>query len=894
MSHEDYTPKVTAAQSRDTLNGQPANDHLNTSTPLAAVQPSMLDRALALAKCGIHVHPLCWADATGACGCHHKWDRSLKRYVDHEGKEIGKAPVTKGGYKSATLEPATIDEWWTRWPTANIGIALEASKLFVIDQDGPEAREEALAKGLRGGLDVQTGKGYHTYFHCPKGGPTVRKIGTGTSGKLDVLSDGYVIGPGSVHRNGTVYTPDRALDVAVMSEPPEWALDTANEPEPEPKPRAASSVRPTATPPDDDLLQIAFRAENGKQIRALYNGDISGYGDDESRAEMALCGYLAFYSGDDPARLDRWFRASGLMRDKWDRSATKTHQTYGQVTVEKAIASQPKFYTPPTRPQISKTVDHWPEPPDEKALYYGLPGAMVKVIEKYTEGDPAAVLMQLLVAYGNQIGPDIYTMVGAERHALHEFLALVGKTGSARKGNSFQPVAHLFSQVDSTWTKRRRSGFGSGEGLIQYVRDPNEKDDGVSDKRLLAMLPELAHVFAVNARQGNTLSETFRQAWDSGDLQITTRGSSVTATRPHISLIGHITAEDLRKNLTATEIANGFANRILWLAVRRSKRLDDPPIFEGPEVDKLVLALCRALERAKALAGICIQRDADAKVLWKKVYNELADLADEGEGILHELTARADIHIVRLSSIYAVFDGSPVVQIPHLVAAIELWAFVERSLQHIYGSAPRIDPDEETIWRRLQQCPASRNQLIDLFNRNRSAAQIEAVMERFEGRGLVRWEMVETGGRAAKVWSAVPGEDLFSFFSLSRYTRQPYLQTAREALAEHYQHNQHVSESIDRILSNDNYTNIPLHVYSNELPVFAVFGEEDPHGQPWEDWLLELEAEFAASHALRDNEINEISQSQEESVPPSPNGQLTLPAPPSVIQAHPHTKLRAC
>ena len=69
----------------------------------------------------------------------------------------------------------------------------------------------------------------------------------------------------------------------------------------------------------------------------------------------------------------------------------------------------------------------------------------------------------------------------------------------------------------------------------------------------------------VMTREGNTLSPVIRSAWDSGDLRSLTKNSPARATGAHVSIIGHITKDELRRLLTETESANGFANRFLFL-----------------------------------------------------------------------------------------------------------------------------------------------------------------------------------------------------------------------------------------------------------------------------------------------------------------------------------------
>jgi hypothetical protein len=58
-------------------------------------------------------------------------------------------------------------------------------------------------------------------------------------------------------------------------------------------------------------------------------------------------------------------------------------------------------------------------------------------------------------------------------------------------------------------------------------------------------------------------------------MQTLTRSSPAKASEPRIALVGHITVERLRRELTRTDAANGFGNRFLWICVRRSKLLPE-------------------------------------------------------------------------------------------------------------------------------------------------------------------------------------------------------------------------------------------------------------------------------------------------------------------------------
>lgn len=107
----------------------------------------------------------------------------------------------------------------------------------------------------------------------------------------------------------------------------------------------ATATQPTKPPvniPCDDeaLWKALFRKSNGASIRKLKDGDLSEHANDHSSADMALCNHLAWVTGKDAARIDRMFRQSALVRDKWER------EDYRTKTIDKAIASTPSTYDP--------------------------------------------------------------------------------------------------------------------------------------------------------------------------------------------------------------------------------------------------------------------------------------------------------------------------------------------------------------------------------------------------------------------------------------------------------------------------------------------------------------------------------------------------------------------
>ncbi len=86
---------------------------------------------------------------------------------------------------------------------------------------------------------------------------------------------------------------------------------------------------------DDKIIDMAGRSQNGSKFLSLYTGDWQSYYKSQSEADLSFCNMLAFWTGCDDVQMDRIFRASGLMREKWD----KKHgiNTYGDMTITKAI-----------------------------------------------------------------------------------------------------------------------------------------------------------------------------------------------------------------------------------------------------------------------------------------------------------------------------------------------------------------------------------------------------------------------------------------------------------------------------------------------------------------------------------------------------------------------------
>ena len=418
-----------------------------------------------------------------------------------------------------------------------------------------------------------------------------------------------------------------------------------------------------------------------------------------------------------------------------------------------------------------KPEERWPDALAQEALC-GLAGRVVATIDPNTEADQAAVLFQFLTALGNVVGRSANYQVEADSHYTNLYCVLVGQSSKARKGTSFGHVVRLFRPVDESWSTDRLvfGGLSSGEGLIWNVRDAIYRwerdrksgdseevlvDPGVTDKRLLVVESEFASTLRVMGREGNTLSPVIRNAWDRSDLQTMTKNSPAKATGAHISIVGHVTDDELRRYLTVTEAGNGFANRFLWVCVRRSKCLPEGGCLSEQNLEPLVRSLREAVEFARGTARI--ERDAEARELWAQVY---PGLSDGRPGLSGSVTSRAEAQTMRLALLYALLDQSTHIRTGHLLAALALWEYAEESAQCIFGDALG-DPLADEILALLRRNPdgLARTEVHHHFSRNRRSSDLQRAFESLVERKLASLTKRATRGRHAEVWAAIGRND---------------------------------------------------------------------------------------------------------------------------------------
>jgi hypothetical protein len=120
------------------------------------------------------------------------------------------------------------------------------------------------------------------------------------------------------------------------------------------------------------------------------------------------------------------------------------------------------------------------------------------------------------------------------------------------------------------------------------------------------------------------------------------------------------------------------------------------------------------------------------------------------------VTGRGDAITLRLSMVYALADGSAVIQRPHLKAAYAVWQFCCESARYLFGEDEPVSALEAKVLALVRNKPGiSRKEMYDAFNRNVSMKDIAYALSTLRAKRLLydaKGASTGKGGRPAERW----------------------------------------------------------------------------------------------------------------------------------------------
>jgi hypothetical protein len=404
----------------------------------------------------------------------------------------------------------------------------------------------------------------------------------------------------------------------------------------------------------------------------------------------------------------------------------------------------------------------------ESKATHGIAGRIARLATANSEADPVAVIATTLTWAAAEFGRCQFIFIGDDKHHSRHFCSIVGQSSRARKGTSKAPVKRIFEEADNirrnastlpfpsgSSLKVSNGPLSSGEGLVNAIRDKNEDDEndkGVADKRLLCIEGELGAALRAFQRSGNNLSMILRMAFDGEKIAPLTKNSRIAASEPHVNLVGHITRHELKELLSATEIWNGFGNRILWLCARRPKTVAFPTPMPNDEVTEIATELARVITLAHShgsKGGRELVMSNSAQDHWVNVYPELTQ---DHPGVLGAVTSRAEAHARRLALTYAQLDGADRIEIDHLEAALAFVRFAGDCAAYLFGGV-ELDPVAQRILEALSKGDKTQTEISGLFDRHLPKDQLASVLTDLQERGRITLRIEKTDGAPRKIWS---------------------------------------------------------------------------------------------------------------------------------------------
>ncbi|RZQ64471.1 DUF3987 domain-containing protein [Amycolatopsis suaedae] len=390
-------------------------------------------------------------------------------------------------------------------------------------------------------------------------------------------------------------------------------------------------------------------------------------------------------------------------------------------------------------------------------------GDVVGSVAEWTEGDPVNVLASLICVTGVNLGQGPHVRAGDDLHPLLVWPLIVGRTNSGRKGAGWATAKRIAAAaVPDFVTHNLKSGLTSGEGLAAMFTDTDtDEGDGEDtagparprsggrlppgDRRLLVFENEWAGVMARMRREGNALSATLRGAWEGGDLSTLAVTARIAPTS-HVGIVAHITPDEFKSKVSASDLAGGTYNRFLPIMVSRSRFLPGGQGAPLAVINGVGAALSERLEQGAKLGNLGFT--ADGADYWAQLYVEFGSDINE-TGPVEQFTSRAAPNCLRIAAIHACLDNDTAITARHLAAAAALVRYSIASARAVFShdqTAARIvafvaaDPDGRT-----------KTQITSGLFKNKPPKELNDVLEQLVNAGqLTAVDRPRTDGKSGR------------------------------------------------------------------------------------------------------------------------------------------------
>ncbi len=394
--------------------------------------------------------------------------------------------------------------------------------------------------------------------------------------------------------------------------------------------------------------------------------------------------------------------------------------------------------------------------PPTSEILIGPIGEWLSLVTPETETSQAALGIGVLTGLGAWLGKQISLTVGRIEHRTNLLGVIVGPSSYSRKGTAGSEARRLIRTIDVDFASDNyASGFGSGESIIDRLRDEETDNEGnvirgSFDQRIMVDEGEYARVLRASSRQGSILSDILRLAYDgSSKLEHrTVRGGTVVSTNHHVSMFGAITPEELIETFTMLSAVNGAGNRILWAWSNEHKTLPDG----GQDIDTLSVA--QAIRHSQTGGRILNYERTEAAVEWWRAHYPALRNLEHIPDRIRPIVNRSSDHVQRIALTYAATEpGVTQIDVRHLEAGM---AWVNHSIETVHATMGNLVSSEAAgkILVSLRSHPGQASSLTELhavLSRHYTATQVRSALYDLEHNGLVyAWQGDGSGAGGPK------------------------------------------------------------------------------------------------------------------------------------------------
>lgn len=669
-----------------------------------------------------------------------------------------KRPLTSRGFKDAHQDPVMARTFLAQPGQPNYGIVRplgEANPVGGLDLDGGDGRttwKEDWAELVRRlgpfpltFTDITPSRGRHVCFRWRTDLYGPRPPGDKMFGfTVRWPWAGYLVGPGSVV-DGKRYESNMA---DIVDLPRAWALAALEEAKP----------KLITTHETGKGLELPARVSEGGRYEAirtlvaqLYNRGLTPeLSWPVVRDQLVPRFAVGLPESEVRERFDRAWSGIG------DRLGPPRASTREERAEKAEIAATEAAFGDVLLKRLP--IGAFPADPDPIA-FDGLAGEAVSALLEQTTASQVGLLASVLAISG------VVLSVRTEYHGIQPssvMVSLVGETAIGRKGTAMNAAWRALTADDAfgeQWDVRIK-GMGSGEGLVGHgVREA--KDKGLA--RMLLMTGELAEILAVKAREGQTLGILLRDAFDREQLANITKGATLRLNpdQYQLGLLAGITPDELRELVAkSSDIANGFANRILFVPV--VGREGSVGMLDG-------LPHPLAAGFAAALAASVGERHRPFlvdDVAWAQLDDYYAHLAVI-KGVPGSLARRFATIAARIGLIHTALDRADAVDLERVQRGIALTEYARAGMHWIWGAATAGSADAERLLRVLLTSGQGmkRSQLgVAAWRGHWNADRLDKALDELERGELIDTETVQTPGRPAQTISLSPTASSFTPF----------------------------------------------------------------------------------------------------------------------------------